>query len=118
MKQSIWADICEFCVKNIVWIAVLSIGSMVKIMVDNRIKKLTMTQKIVKFIISFFCGAIVAWFFVSTGNPQKAIWVTPLATLGGDGLITWLSQNGNKVWNTLFKKYFGDKTTDNDSPTT
>lgn len=112
MKSTIWNDIWEFLTKYAVLILTLGATSTMRVIIDNRHKRLTWWAIIAKFFIAFMCGVLSSTYCLKNGYTNAMIWAGPLGSLAGESLITWLSFHWNSIYKFLVKKWTGMKDED------
>lgn len=115
MKSKFWADFWVFLAENFKWIIPTTIGMGAKLAIDSKSKKLTRREVVIKIVIGFFSGFVVSWYLITHGMERTAMWAAPLATMGGEGVLLWLTINSPKLYRFFAKKWFGMKDEDLDN---
>ena len=110
--KAFWTEIWLFILANIKWIVLISVGMTARIAIDSRNKRLSFREILIKIVIGFFSGFVTSWYLYTHGMETTAMWATPLATMGGEGLIIWCSQNAPKFYKYAAKKFLGMKDED------
>ncbi len=113
-KHTVWNDIWQFLVKYAALILTLGATSTMRVLIDNKHKKLTKWAIVTKFFIAFMCGVLTGSYCMNSGHETAAVWAGPVASLAGESLITWLSFHWNSIYKFLLKKWTGMKDEDFD----
>lgn len=82
--------------KGLIYAGYIILGALAKIAFDSRIKPLTKREVMVKFILSVFAG-ILAWRLCAVTNRMEfGQVIVPVATLLGEGIVTYIMTNWRK----------------------
>lgn len=109
-NNNIGNDILGLIIKSWLWLGIL-FAVIAKISVDILGKrKMTGAQWVAIVGVSAFAGYMTGVWCYSRGWYSEALWMAPFATLFGERLIAWVTQNFNGIMRFIFlKKGGGDE---------
>jgi len=102
-------DVIEFCTKNIALIMTLSVGAVIKALVDLKIRDLRWYERVVNVVLSV-CIGWVAWKYLKVNDKEDwSGFIVPLATLFGETIVMWTMTKSTVILDRILDKYFPKK---------
>lgn len=99
-KTTFWQEVWQFVGKGLIYLFYITLGVVTKLAFEAQTALLSNKQKIIKVVLSIFCGYLAAAICEWQHQQNFAKVIVPVATLLGDNIVNYLISN----WKTFIPK--------------